>query len=161
MNLSLCKYSAEPSRVSAYSCDLRWRIVYQHLGMGLSCRDVAKHLNFNPSTISSIVSRFDETGSVYPTDRKGVTSELSDYDENIIIENLLEKPGMYLHELQYKISNITGTQVDESTICRFLKRNNFTHKLLSHLALQRNSTLREQYLSDVSIYDPESLTTLS
>ena len=56
-------------------------------------------------------------------------------DENIIIENLLEKPGMYLHELQYEISSITGTQVDESTICRFLKRNNFTHKRLSICSL--------------------------
>ena len=74
------------------------------------------------------MSRFDETGSVDPTDRKGVPSKLSDYYENIIIDNLLEKPGMYLHELQYEISNITGTQVDESTIYRFLKRNNFMHK---------------------------------
>ena len=48
---------------SAYSCNLRWRIVYQHLGMGLSCRDVAKSLNIDPSTVSRIVSRFDETGS--------------------------------------------------------------------------------------------------
>ena len=120
--MSLYKYSAEPSRSSAYSCDLRWRIVYQHLGMGLSCRDVAKHLNVDSSTVSRIASRVDKTGSVDPTDRKGVPSKLSNYDENIIIENLLEKPGMYLHKLQYEISNITGTQVDESTICRFLKR---------------------------------------
>ena len=64
---------------------------------------------------------------------------------------------MYLHELQYEISNVTGTQLDESTIYGYFKRNNFIHKRLSHLALQRNATLREQYLSDVSIYDPESL----
>ena len=70
--MSLCKCSAEPSRSSGYSCDLRWRIVYQHLRMGLSCRDVAKHLNVDSSTVSRIVSRFDETGSVDPTDIKGV-----------------------------------------------------------------------------------------
>jgi len=38
------------------------------------------------------VSRFDETGSVDPIDRKEVPSKLSNYDEYIIIENLLEKP---------------------------------------------------------------------
>ena len=65
--MSLCKYSAEPSSKSAYSRDLRWRTVYQHLGRGLSCMDVAKHLNVDPSTVSRIVSRFDETDSV---DRK-------------------------------------------------------------------------------------------
>ena len=70
--MSLCKYSAEPTRSSACSCDLRWRMVYQHIGMGLSCRDVAKHLYVDPSAVSWIVSRFDETDSVDPTDRKGV-----------------------------------------------------------------------------------------
>ena len=40
--------------------------------MGHSCRDVAKNLNVDPSIASRIVSRFDETGSVNPTDRKGV-----------------------------------------------------------------------------------------
>ena len=100
---SLCKYSAELSCSSAYSCDLCWRIVYQHFGTGLSCRDVAKHLNVDPSTVRRIVSRFDETGSVDPTDRKGVPCKLSNYDENIIIAILLEKPGMYLHELQYEM----------------------------------------------------------
>ena len=67
--MSLYKYSAEPTCTSAYSCDLRWRIVYQHLGMGLSCRDVAKHLNVDSSTVSRIASRVDKTGSVDPTDR--------------------------------------------------------------------------------------------
>ena len=91
--------------------DLRWRIVYQHLGMGLSCRDVAKNLNVDPSTVSRVVYRFDQTGSVDPAPRKGVSSKLSNYDEFIIIENLLERPGMYLHELQYEIRKITGTEV--------------------------------------------------
>ena len=86
--MSLCKYSAEPTRSSAYFCDLYWRMVYQHLGKGLSCRDVAEHLIVDPSTVSRIVSRFEETGSVDPTDRIGVPSKLSNYDENIIIENL-------------------------------------------------------------------------
>ena len=40
--------------------------------MGLSCRDVAKYLTVYPSTVSRIVSLFDETCSLDLTDRKGV-----------------------------------------------------------------------------------------
>ena len=47
--------------------------------------------------------------------------------------------------------------MDESAICRFLRRNNFTRKKLSNVALQRNITLRQQFMLDMSIYDPEML----
>ena len=45
--------------------------------------------------------------------------------------------------------------MDESAICRFLRRNNFTRKKLSKP--QRNITLRQQFNIDMSIYDPEML----
>ena len=48
----------------------------------------------------------------------------------------------------------TGTHADVSTICRFLKSNKFSRKRLSHIALQRSA---EQFLSDISVYDPEML----
>ena len=56
--------SCEPSRCSAYSEDLRWRIVYQCLGLDLSCRKVASNLGVDPSTVSRVVKRFQRTGSV-------------------------------------------------------------------------------------------------
>lgn len=103
--------------------------------MGLSCRDVAKNLNIDPATVSRIVARFDSTGSVDPSPRIGAPCKLCDYDKFVIIENMLDRPNMYLHELQQVIEQSTGTQIDESTICRFLKRNNFSRKKLSHVAL--------------------------
>ena len=65
--------------------------------------DVAKHLNVDPSTVSRIVSIFHETDSADRKDRKEAPCKLSNYDENIIIENLLQKPCMYLYKLQYEI----------------------------------------------------------
>ena len=132
-------------------------MVYQHSSMGLSCRDVARNLKVDPSTVSRIVSRFEATGNVDPTPRSGAPNKLSDYDEFVLIEILLEQPSKYLHELQQEIENSTGTQIDMSTICRFLKRNNFSRKRLNHVALQRNAFLREQFMSDMSIYDPDML----
>ena len=48
---------------------------------------------------------------------------------------------MYLHEVQQKVWETTGTVLDESTICRFLKRNNFSWKKLSLVALQQGDAL--------------------
>ena len=42
--------SAEPQRRKAYSCDLRWRMVYQRIGMQLSLSTIiSKYLDqLNP-----------------------------------------------------------------------------------------------------------------
>ena len=150
-------YSAEPRRTSAYSADIRWRMVYQREVLGLTCREVAKNLNVDASTVSRVVSTFNDTGNVDTRPRKGAPTKLLPFDEFVIIENILERPGIYLHELQNDIKQTTGTDVDVSTICRFLKRNNFSRKKLSHIALQRNAELRSQFLTDISVYNPEML----
>lgn len=110
----------EPHRSSAYSDDLRWRMVYQKEVLGLTCHKVARNLGVDLSTVSRIVSRFDLTGDVSPSVRTGAASKLSPYDAYIIIETILEQPSVYLHELQWYIRETTGTRVDTSTICRFL-----------------------------------------
>ena len=125
----------------AYSADMHWRMVYQREGLGLTCRQVASNLNVDPSTVSRVVSRFNETGNVDVQPRSGAPMKLSAFDEFVIMENILERPDMYLHELQSDIKQTTRADVDVSTICRFLKRNNFSRKKRSHIALQRNTEL--------------------
>ena len=56
--------SRETYHCSAYSEYLRWRIVYQCLGLDFSCRTVASNLGVDPSTVSRTVQRFQQTGSV-------------------------------------------------------------------------------------------------
>ena len=58
------QYSAEPCRTSPYSIDLCWKMVYQQEIQGLTCREVAKNLNVDPSTVSRVVSRFGDTANV-------------------------------------------------------------------------------------------------
>ncbi len=66
-------------------------------------------------------------------------------DEFLVMENILESLSMYLHELHSDVKLITGTDVDVTTICRFLK-NNFSRKKLSHIALQRNCELKGRFI---------------
>ena len=109
------------------------------------------------STVSRVVSKFNQTGNVDTKPRKGAPMKLSAFDEFVIMENILERPGKYLYELQSDIKQTIGTDVDVSTICRFLKRSNFSWKKLSHVALQRNAERRSQFISDISVYNPDML----
>ena len=42
--------SAEPGRKKAYGIDLRWRVVYQRIGMNLTYDKIATNLNIAAST---------------------------------------------------------------------------------------------------------------
>ena len=53
--------SINPTRTSAYSEDLRWRMVWQKEGLGLSNNDIASNLGVDPSTVSRVVSLFKAT----------------------------------------------------------------------------------------------------
>ena len=55
--------SITPGRTSAYSEDVRWRIVWQREGLGLDLKTVSNNLGVDPSTVSRIIRLFKETGS--------------------------------------------------------------------------------------------------
>lgn len=50
-----------------------------------------------------------------------------------------------------------GTDVDESTICRFLKQFFFSRKKMRLVAIQCSEELRARYLSEVVLYNPNML----
>ena len=55
---------AEPGRKKAYETDLRWRIVYQRIGMNLSYKRISSNLNIAPSTVHQSFKQFTESGCV-------------------------------------------------------------------------------------------------
>ena len=59
-----CEMSCEPRRTSAYSEDLRWRMVWQKEVLGLSYKEIGNHLNVDPSTVCRTVHIFHQTGGV-------------------------------------------------------------------------------------------------
>lgn len=65
--------SCESRRSSAYSEDLRWRIVWQREGLGYTYKQIATNLNVDASTVSRTLHLFRNSGSVckkvYPKDR--------------------------------------------------------------------------------------------
>ena len=70
----------------------------------------------------------------------------------MILETVIDQPGVFLRELQSKLESTTGTQVDVSTICRFLHATGFTRQKMVVHAIQGSEVLRSQYLLDMSIF---------
>ena len=64
---------------------------------------------------------------------------------------------MYLDEIQRQLKTMLMLEVSLSTICRFLHDNGFTWKKLQKVALQQDKSLREQYISDVSLYSRDMI----
>ena len=63
---------------------------------------------------------------------------------------------MYLNEIQAKLCDVIGTMVHESTICRTIHHLGFTRKKIEHIAFQRSDDLRAQFMSEISIFDPNT-----
>ena len=153
--------SCEPRRTSAYSNDLRWRMVYMVEMQHKSYREVAENLAVDPSTVCRTVSLFSEFGNVdkrkYPPN-KGI-AVLTDIDKMIIMETVIERPEVYMREIRDTLISETGTQVDVSTIWKFLQTSNITRQKMVLVAKQRSDFLRAEYVEDMQIFSghPEML----
>ena len=97
-NNHVMAYSCQPSRTKAYNEDLRWRKVWQGQAIGLKTAKIAENLGVDRSTVSRTLKLFNTTGTVakkeYPKDK--AYRKLSDYAEFLILNIVLQKPGIYI-----------------------------------------------------------------
>ena len=151
--------SIEPERTSAYSEDLRWRMVWQKEALGHTYEGVAKNLGVDKATVWRTVSLFQETGNVtkkvYPKEK--AFRMLTTPAQLLIFHLVCQNPGIYLSEIQTELQQTLLISVSISTICKFLKKNGFTRQKLRITALQRDECLRQKYVVDMSVYSPEML----
>ena len=146
--------SCEPSRTSAYSEDLRWRMIWQSEVLEYSQQEIAHNLCIDQSTVSRTLQLFFTTGSVtkrpYPKER--AFRKLTTPCQLLICHLVVQRPGIYLHEIQSELLNVLLVDVSTAAICRFLHDNGFTRQKLKHVALQQDAFLRELYIIDVSLF---------
>ena len=152
-------HSCEPGRKAAYSEDIRWRMVWQHQVQGLTLDQVATNLCVDTSTVHRIVSRFQATGVVSkkPYSVANRIVKLTNAVQLTVLNLVLEKPGIYLWEIQQELMWICGAYVSPSSLCNMLKRNNFTRKKMQLIAQQRDEQLRATFAIDVSLYTDDLL----
>ena len=114
--------SCEPHRSSAYSEDMRWRIVWQKYALGCTNAGIATNLNVDLSSIRRILDIFSATGTVakkaYPTEN--AFRKISEPVKFFILHLILEKPGGLRCTL--------GLELTESAVCKFLSKIGFTRQ---------------------------------
>ena len=146
--------TCEPRHCSAYSDDLRWRMVYQYEALNLTYDTIAANLNIDSSTVSRTVLLFRRTGHMTKKsyDASNLPRELTNTVQLIILQTVLERPGILLHEIQAEIEYTTGTHLAPSTTCQFLHKSGFSRQRMHIIATQRDDSLRALFASEVSIY---------
>ena len=101
------------------------------------------------------VKLFENTGDVEPvSQRHGPLRLLGSYEQLTLLRLILEQPGIFLHELQHKLTVHFGVQVSAPTICRTLKHMGCSRQVIRHIAIQRSDMMRAKFMGEVSIYDP-------
>ena len=91
MASSLESLSCDPKRTSAYSEDIRWRIIWQREVLGLKMEKVAQNLNLHPSMVCRVIKLFEETDTVSkrPYPKGGWSYELLQFTERFQDNSLL------------------------------------------------------------------------
>ena len=103
------------------------------------------------------MDRFERTGEVTRSVKLPTERILHEHDLFVLMQMVMAKPSVYLHELQRALVQTTGMCVSEATICRTLKRFGFSRKKMKYTALQRSDLLRAEYQAEIAVYDPSML----
>ena len=111
-------YSCEKGRSSAYSEDMRWRMVWQKEALGKSLAKVSKNLGMDKSTISRTLSLFFASGSLKkkPCPKDKAFCKLTTPCQLLIMNLVIERPGIYLHELQDELRSTLEVEASLSAI---------------------------------------------
>ena len=119
---------------------------------------IAQNLNIDKS-VYRILQLYFNTGTVskrqYPKDKS--TRKLTDPAQLLVLHLAIERPGIKLQEIQEELLNLLLVDIHVSNICRFLHQSGFKRQKLRIPAAQRDEVLRQQYITEVSIYNSEML----
>ena len=133
--------------------------MWQKEALGLKTSEVAARLGVDPRTVRRITRKFKLTGCLtkkHPV-RSHPLRKLSSPVQFNIANPILQRQGIYLHEIQHQILQDHGEQISASSICRFLQKSGFTRQKLKIAASQRDDLVRANFVSEVSMYNPEML----
>lgn len=130
-------------------------MVYQREGLHLSYDKVAQNLGVDRSTVCRTVDLFYRTGNITKKayDSSNLPRKLTDLVKLILIQLILERPGIYIRELQAEIKEITGSDISAGSICNFFHAQGFSRQKMQLVAKQRCNSLRLAYATEVSIYN--------
>ena len=66
--------------------------------MGLNYREISQNLTVSLSTVARMVDRFERTGEVTRSVKPATEHILHEHDVFVLMQIVLERPSVYLHE---------------------------------------------------------------
>ena len=133
-------------------------MVYQHEALDLTCNEVGTNLCVDPSTVSRTVQLFRRTGHVSKKqyDTSNLPCQLTEAIQILLLQIVLDRPGVMLHEIIAEIKYITETELTPSTIGRFLHQSRFSRQRMRLAATQRDEIFCAAFASEVCLYNAET-----
>ncbi|XQQ04940.1 MAG: AAA family ATPase [Leptolyngbya sp. IPPAS B-1204] len=143
-----------------YSLDLREKIISTYEAGNTSIRQVAARFQVSKNTVQSLLKRKQATGTLKPAPATGgKTSQLAGFEQEIA-EMVEQHQDYTLAEYCESWQEKTGVRVSESTMCRFLQKQQLTVKknISQRLAAAADKqTQRVAYWQTISTVEPENL----
>ena len=132
-------------------------MVWQRDALGYTYSTIAGNLGVDKSTVARTLELFHSSGFVSkrPYPRGRAFQKITTPVQLLILQLAVQRPGIYLYEIQKELEDFLLLDISLSSICRFLHESGFTRQRLHTVALQQDAFLREQYISDISVYSPE------
>ena len=132
--------------------------MWLNVAKGMTYKEITEVLFMCEKSVYRYLSQFHATGSVEPKEPSGDRNKgLTEFESFTVLQSILHKPTAYLQEIQQDLLDTTGTWVHVSTICRTVKQRGFTRKKVQSIALQQSEIKRIQFMSEISVYDPDML----
>ena len=100
---------------------------------------------------------FRETGQVCPKKypKEKAFRKLTKTAQAFVLGLVIDRPGIYLKEVQTELKAVFDISIDVSAICKFLANAGFTHQRLQITALQRDEFMRQKFAADVALFSPD------
>ena len=109
-----------------YQTGLRWRAVFLRHIHRIDYSTIGNLLFMSKRSVKRYVKLFDQTGDVSAKKSSGRPREMTQLEEQVIVETVLHFPDLYLDELVSEVSSRCGTNPSNSTVFRVLRRYNFS-----------------------------------
>ena len=109
-----------------YQIDLRWRAVFLRHIRRIDYSTIGNLLFMSKRSVKRYVKLFDQTGDVSAKKSSGRPREMTQLEEQVIVETVLHFPDLYLDELVSEVSSRCGTNPSNSTAFRVLRWYNFS-----------------------------------
>lgn len=114
--------------MKAYSTDLRQKIIETYENERISQRQLAQRFRVTLSFIVKLLKQYRETGDLAPKTSPGRPRELDEAQMQKVQALVEANPDLTLDELRAEVAQACGVAMSRSTMCRVMKRLQFTRK---------------------------------